>query len=101
MPAATPPPRKVISSVMLNIRSCVSFSVTWCYDATRFCIVVAHVLTLLHICNLPGKLSLETLLAWILVEFWSHEAAMLAPFLEIFAYFWTFFEVRSHFGSVL
>ena len=28
-----------------------------CYDATRFCIVVAHVLTLLHICNLPGLLS--------------------------------------------
>ena len=49
----------------------------------------------------PGKLSLETLLAWILVEFGSHDAAMLAPFLEIFAYFWMFFELRSHFGSVL
>ena len=35
----------------------------------------------------PGKLSLETLLAWILVEFGSHDAVMLAPFLEIFAYF--------------
>ena len=49
----------------------------------------------------PGQLSLETLLAWILVEFGSHDAAMLVPFLEIFAYFWMFFEVRSHFGSVL
>ena len=51
--------------------------------------------------TLPGKLSLETLLAWILVEFGSHDAAMLVAFLEIFAYFWMFFEVRSHFGSVL
>ena len=34
-------------------------------------------------------------------ELGSHDAAMLVPFLEIFAYFWMFFELRSHFGSVL
>ena len=49
----------------------------------------------------PGQLSLETLLAWILLEFGSHDAAMLVQFLQIFADFGIFFKVWGLFGCVL